>query len=246
MGNFIGLVFGVLKEKGIDTSGMSVEEAIAKYNELGLNEGDSKSKEDKISQLRTELDNAQGFLKRAKILQEINALESGFDNVSDYLEYKEAERQAAIEKREKEKEKRLKQQEIEKQQKEQKLKQEIKVAPKHKKEQFEIIQKTNPMLDDYHTGIRSPADIKTFEETIQDDDSFTWGDFSKEDAEKAVQTGEITLYSSYPIKQGTFVSTSYRQAEEYAGGVGGKVYSKKVKLKEVAWINGDEGQYAKV
>lgn len=34
MSNFIGMVFGVLKEHGIDTSDMSVEEAIEKFNEL--------------------------------------------------------------------------------------------------------------------------------------------------------------------------------------------------------------------
>ena len=34
MGNFIGMVFGVLKEKGIDTSNMSIEEAVSKFNEL--------------------------------------------------------------------------------------------------------------------------------------------------------------------------------------------------------------------
>ena len=79
---------------------------------------------------------------------------------------------------------------------------------------------------------------------MKDDESFSWGDFSKEDAEKALKSGEITIYSSYDIKQGTFVSTSKVQAEEYAGGK--KVYEKTVKLNEVAWINGDEGQYAKV
>lgn len=102
------------------------------------------------------------------------------------------------------------------------------------------------MLDDYHVGIRSPKDIKTFQEVINDEESFGWGDFSKKDAEKALKKGEITIYSSYPIKQGTFVSTSKIQAEEYAGGRGNKIYSKTIPLSEVAWINGDEGQYAKV
>lgn len=34
MSNFIGLVFATLKNEGIDTSGMSTDEAIKKYNEL--------------------------------------------------------------------------------------------------------------------------------------------------------------------------------------------------------------------
>lgn len=115
-----------------------------------------------------------------------------------------------------------------------------------KEKQFEIIRNTNPMLDDYHVGIRNIDDIKTFDEVINDGESFAWGDFSKEDAENALKNGRITVYSSYPIKQGTFVSTSKIQAEEYAGGRKSRVYSKTIPLDYVAWINGDEGQYAKI
>ena len=75
---------------------------------------------------------------------------------------------------------------------------------------------------------------------------FVWGDFSRADAEQALKDGTITVYSSYPIKSGVFVSTSYVQAQEYAGGRNGKVYSKTIPLTDVAWINGDEGQYASV
>lgn len=110
--------------------------------------------------------------------------------------------------------------------------------------QMEIIQQFNPMLDDYHTGIRSVDDIKTFEEAMQDDESFVYGDFDYEDAQKALETGKVTVYSSKPIEQGGFVSTSYNMAKDYAGA--GKVYSKVVSLEDVAWINGDEGQYANV
>ena len=102
------------------------------------------------------------------------------------------------------------------------------------------------MQDEFHVGIRSPKDIKTFAEAIKDEESFSWGDFSQEDAQRALKSGEIMIYSSYPIRQGIFVSTSKRQAEEYAGGIGKKVYSKKIPLNDVAWINGDEGQFAKI
>ena len=34
MGNFIGLAFSTLKKAGIDTKNMSIEEVIAKYNEI--------------------------------------------------------------------------------------------------------------------------------------------------------------------------------------------------------------------
>lgn len=113
-----------------------------------------------------------------------------------------------------------------------------------KQKQLDIILENNPMLDDYHVGIRNINDIKTFDEVIDDDESFVWGDFSPEDAKKALEKGVITIYSSLPIENGVFVSTSRNQARDYAGN--SNVYSKEVPLNEVAWINGDEGQYAKV
>lgn len=116
----------------------------------------------------------------------------------------------------------------------------------HKEKQLDIIKKTNPMLDDYHAGIRNIEDIKTFEEAINDKESFSWGDYSKEDAERDLKRNKVQVYSSYNIKNGTFVSTSYIQALEYAGMDKSKVHSKEIKPSEVAWINGDEGQYANI
>ena len=107
-----------------------------------------------------------------------------------------------------------------------------------KQNQLEIIQKNNSMTDDYHVGIRNVNDIKTWEEVLQLDDDiegqFAWGDYTRDDAEQALKEGKIKIYSSDPIKQGSFVSTSYIQAEEYAGGRGNKVYEKIVPLNEVA------------
>ncbi len=54
------------------------------------------------------------------------------------------------------------------------------------------------------------------------------------------------MYSSYPIRNGVFVSTSYQQALDYAAGEAENAHSRVVALDSVAWINGDEGQYAKV
>ena len=119
-------------------------------------------------------------------------------------------------------------------------------ATPHKNAQFAIIQQTNPMYDEFHTGIRSPADIKTFAEVVDDADSFTWGDFTREDAKAALEAGKIRIYSSYAIKNGVFVSTSYKQALDYASGNAKSVHSRTVALDSVAWINGDEGQYARV
>ena len=105
------------------------------------------------------------------------------------------------------------------------------------------------MFDEEHVGIRSPKDIKTFDECVRDakaDSAFSWGDYTKEDAVRDLKRNKIKIYSSYAIKNGVFVSTSYRQALDYAGNDPTKVHSKEVNPNRVAWINGDEGQYASV
>lgn len=120
-----------------------------------------------------------------------------------------------------------------------------------KNEQYKIIQETNPAPEgSNYVWIRRAEDIKTWKEVLELDDDkegqFVWGDFSREDAEKALKRGTVRVYSSYPIKNGVFVSTSYQQALDYAGGEPSNVHSRNVALDSVAWINGDEGQYAKV
>lgn len=174
---------------------------------------------------------------------QLKALKAGFDNVRDYVveENKKNVRKYSsqyipeiIKKREAKN-------------KTQELLRDIAQAPPHKAAQFKIIQESNPAPEESnYVWIRRPSDIKTFEETLEDGESFTWGDFTKEDAINALKRDLITVYSSYPINQGVFVSTSYIQAQQYAGGEGGKVYSKTIKPNRVAWINGDEGQYASV
>ena len=117
----------------------------------------------------------------------------------------------------------------------------------HKQAQFDLLQKTNPMLDDYHTGIRKPEEIKTLQEVIKHhdpDEDFVYPDFELKDAQKAMDNGKITIYSSYPIKEGVFVSPSKMMVQDYAGGR--EVYSKEVDLKDIGWINGDEGNYLPV
>ena len=113
---------------------------------------------------------------------------------------------------------------------------------KLKEAQLAVILKHNPMRDDYHVGIRKLSDIKTFAEVVNDDESFVYGDFSRQDALNALKTGKITVYSSKAINQGDFVSTSRRMAQDYAG-YSGRVYQRTVNLTDVAWINGDEGVY---
>ena len=118
----------------------------------------------------------------------------------------------------------------------------------HKQQQLDIIQNNNPVNDDYHTWIRNTDDIKTFEEALQDDDWSSGDDFDPDYtwnmAQEALDSGKITVYSSYPIEQGIFVTPSKMEAESYSGN--GKVYFKTVNLQDVAWIDPTQGQYAKV
>ena len=118
----------------------------------------------------------------------------------------------------------------------------------HKQQQFDIIQNSNPANDDLHTWIRNIDDIKTFEETLQDDDWSSGDDFDPDYtwnmAQEALDSGNITVYSSYPIEPGIFVTPSKMEAKSYSGN--GKVYSKNINLQDVAWIDPTQGQYAKV
>lgn len=111
-----------------------------------------------------------------------------------------------------------------------------------KEKQLAIIEATNPMQDDYHTGIRSVDDILTAEEALGDDFGGLYPDFTEEMAQQALKTGKVTVYSSHPITAGSFVSTSKMNAQDYAGS--GKIYSKKISIKDLAWIDESEGQYA--
>ena len=220
-------------------------------NSLGTVELDSE-KEMKLAELREELENTKGLLAKSRIRTQIEMLENDFEGTreewlakkreeNDRLRAEAVERAKAEEARaEALKQARAEQSRIE-------LETEMRTQPREKVEQFEIIQENNPMRDDYHVGIRKPSDIKTWNEVMEsyDGESFNWGDFSRADGQKALETGKITIYSSYPIKQGVFVSTSRVQSEQYAGGAGKKLYSKTVSLSDVAWINGDEGQFAK-
>ena len=115
-----------------------------------------------------------------------------------------------------------------------------------KQKQNDIIQKSNPQDKELgeHTWINSVDDIKTFKEAVEDDDYATTPDFTEKMINEALDSGKVTVYSSYPIEQGTFVTPSKMEAESYAGS--NKVYSKEVPLEDVAWIDSLQGQYASV
>lgn len=116
-----------------------------------------------------------------------------------------------------------------------------------KEAQLELILRENPMQDDYHTGIRSVKDINTAEEAFRqaiEDGEGTNPDFTTDMMEDSLRSGRVTVYSSGPIKKGSFITPSRMMANDYAGG--GRIYSKRVPLKDVAWIDDAEGQYAPV
>ena len=111
--------------------------------------------------------------------------------------------------------------------------------------------RANPMLDDYHTGIRGREDAKTFDEILREAEeswteygSLTYPDMDIDMLREAKESGHITVYSSKPIETGTFVTPSRMNAEDYAGD--GHVYSAVVPVDRIAWISEDEGQMGDV
>ena len=114
--------------------------------------------------------------------------------------------------------------------------------------QFEVIQNSNPADDDYHTWIRSADEIRTFAETLSDPEWSDYAefdpDYTREMADKALESGTIRVYSSYKISDGVFVSPSRMEAESYSGN--GKIFSKTVRVDDVAWIDPTQGQYAPI
>jgi hypothetical protein len=100
------------------------------------------------------------------------------------------------------------------------------------------------------TWIENADDIYNFEDTLKDSDwAEYWEqglnpDYSGDMIKEALKNGEIEVYSSHPIDKGIFVSPSRMEAESYSGT--GEVFSKKVPLEEVAWIDPTQGQYAPI
>ena len=203
-----------------------------------------------LSELQSKLENMNDdnstWDEQFAIRTKIKALREGYKSPYDYFVGKQKKNILKDYEYDPEKYKEKFKKKLEKKAKEESLKNDIANTTPHKRAQYYIIQKTNPMWDDYHLGIRSPKDIKTFQEVVDDGEGFEWGDFDLDDAKKTLKKGTIRVYSSYAIKNGTFVSTSYQQALQYAGMNPQNVHSRVVALDSVAWINGDEGQYAKV
>lgn len=104
-----------------------------------------------------------------------------------------------------------------------------------------IVKDNNPVGDDYHAWIRDENDIKTFKQAYDDDGGGDLTpDFTEAMAKKAIDSGEITVYSSKPIKAGNFVTPSKMEAKSYAGS--GKIYEEKLNLNDISWIDALQGQ----
>ena len=121
-------------------------------------------------------------------------------------------------------------------------------AEQNRKEaQFQLIQQNHPNTSSTeYTWIDSADDIKTFDEAFAGQQGNVTPDFTAEMIEEARRTGKITVYSSHRFltRPGTFVTPSKMLAQDYAGD--GKVYAKTVDVNDIAWIDEEQGQYAKV
>lgn len=110
--------------------------------------------------------------------------------------------------------------------------------------QFDVIQKSNPMLDSYHSGVRSVDDIKSAQQVFSKEEFSGTPDWTYADARKALKNGKVTVFSSKDIIDGAFVTPSMMEAINYAGG--GSFYQREVSIDNVAWIDSVEGQYAPI
>ena len=85
MANFIGLVYATLKEEGIDTKGMSTDEAVAKFKEL--KGGESESPDDVKKKLNGEKKESKQYVdKGAKKIHE-ERMKAKKDNINKALDY---------------------------------------------------------------------------------------------------------------------------------------------------------------
>ena len=218
-----------------------MQQTIQPQNKTTQNENMEQLRQ-RLQELKSIDTSEMGLLEKSKIKSEIRALEEGYTSVDEWRNANEIKKQEAIkeynERKEKKELKELKKENFSP----------FNLADNHKPQQLDIINKNNPADDDMHTWIRNTNDIKDFEEAFFEDGEYSGldPDFTEEMANKAKKTGKVTVYSSYPIEQGVFVSPSVMEASQYAGGDANRLYSKEVNINDVAWIDGAEGQYAKV
>jgi len=112
----------------------------------------------------------------------------------------------------------------------------------YKQKQLDMILKHNPADPKLgnSTWVRQIDDIKTYEEAWEDSD---WKEYFDEhpQAKDIIKSGMVKVFSSYPIKEGIFVTPNEQEAKSYAGGK--TPYSKLVPTKHIAWLDPEQGQY---
>ena len=116
-----------------------------------------------IEQLEKQLDNENlDWDTEFSVRTKIKALKAGYKSQYDYFVGREKENILKSYKHDpKPFEEKLRKKQIQAE-KANKIQREISEAEPHKRAQYNIIQKNNPMFDDEHVGIRSPKDIKNF------------------------------------------------------------------------------------
>lgn len=119
----------------------------------------------------------------------------------------------------------------------------------HKQKQLEIIEKFNPRentLSSSHTWIDSIDDIHTYDEVANPNEDVTT-DFKANDVKKALDSGEIRIFSSHPIEPGAWVTPSEMEAYNYVDkSSNNRTFTKKTKLNNIAWVDETQGMYAPV
>lgn len=232
MGAALGGTMGALQDfKPARTYDMALTD-----DERAARIADAQKQIDGIGPIRRFTDDPDELAKRARVneLQDaIKAYQSGYDTVQDYndaLAARRANRQPSLTREE---------YEAKMQQRIRDLGGNYEVTPE-KQAQFDRLQKVNPMLDDYHTGIRAPQDIATLQEAI--DNAKDIDPAYKAMLQKALANDSVTVYSSYPIEEGVFTTPIKQMAQDYAG-PGNQVYSKTISPNDIAWIDDQEGNY---
>ena len=119
-----------------------------------------------------------------------------------------------------------------------------------RQKQWEIIQKTNPKEEGTNsTWVDKPEDAKTFYEVNHKDSDYPFNenysdDWTVKDKMNVEATGKITVYSSYPIEDGNWVTPSKEEGLSYAGS--GKLYYATMDPRDIAWVDAGQGQVAHI
>lgn len=119
-----------------------------------------------------------------------------------------------------------------------------------RQKQWEIIQKNNPKEEGTNsTWVDKPEDAKTFYEVNHKDSDYPFNenysdDWTVRDKMNVEATGKITVYSSYPIEDGNWVTPSKEEGLSYAGS--GKLYSATMDPRDIAWVDAGQGQVAHI